>query len=127
MNKNAMVPSMMLAVVVVASLTLPVTVSANDTPYWRGRTEHGQPKSGWEGKPIQKPGRHHYDKHHGDEHHPGHGVYGYRGRDHFHPYAHERYKSHPFIHYYEIPRPHRHDWSDGLGRLRLIFDYDLLK
>ena len=93
MNKNAMVPSMMLAVMLVASLTLPATVSASDAPYWRDRTEHGQPRSGWEGKPIQKPSRHH-----GDEHHAGHGVYGYRGRGHFHPYAHERYKSHPFIH-----------------------------
>lgn len=127
MNKNAMIPSTMLATVIAASLTLPVTVSANDTPVWRSRTEHGQPKSGWEGKPSQKPGRDHNSNDRGHEHHYGHGAYSYRGQGYRHSYGHEWHKPHPRIYYYDIHQPHRHYRSNDLGGLRIIFDYDLFR
>lgn len=128
MNKKQLIPSLALAAIIGAGMTLPMTASAEQRPDRHDRVEQGHKKGDrhehrdfGHNKPVHfDQGRHFgHDKHH--DH--------YRYRDGYRYYDRHHKKWHKPYHkgrYYETYRPHHHYYGDDTGRIRVIFDYDIL-
>jgi Ni/Co efflux regulator RcnB len=130
MNKKQLIPTLALATILGAGMTLPMTASADERPNRHDRVEQNHKKPDRNDRHDRREFGHnkpvHFDqgRHYGHDKHYDRYRYrdGYRYGDRYH---HKWHKPYP-RRYYETYRPHHHYYDDDGGRIRVIFDYDIL-